>query len=83
MSFASFHTISREEQVRTTEFLYLNRFRTFMVQIAVLSNHQNGRDTHMRQIKIFAPVEGGPVGMASLSNAAFTTNDFSRFSCIR
>lgn len=57
--------------------------RTFMVQIAVLSNHQNGRDTHMRQIKIFAPVEGGPVGMASLSNAAFTTNDFSRFSCIR
>jgi len=57
--------------------------RTFMVQIAVLSNHQNGRDTHMRQIKIFAPVEAGPVGMSSLSNAAFTTNDFSRYSCIR
>lgn len=57
--------------------------RTFMVQIAVLSNHQNGRDTHMRQIKIFAPVEGGPVGMSSLAHAAFTTNDFSRYSCIR
>lgn len=26
--------------------------RTFMKQIAVISNHQNGRDTHMRQIKI-------------------------------
>lgn len=26
--------------------------RTFMIQIAVISNHQNGRDTHMRQIKV-------------------------------
>lgn len=25
---------------------------TFFVQIAILSNHQNGRDTHIRQIKI-------------------------------
>uniref|UniRef100_A0A1A9W4W1 Anaphase-promoting complex subunit 10 n=1 Tax=Glossina brevipalpis TaxID=37001 RepID=A0A1A9W4W1_9MUSC len=32
--------------------------RTFMLQIAVLSNHQNGRDTRMRQIRIHAPVEG-------------------------
>uniref|UniRef100_T1GGW9 Anaphase-promoting complex subunit 10 n=1 Tax=Megaselia scalaris TaxID=36166 RepID=T1GGW9_MEGSC len=32
--------------------------RTFMIQIAVISNHQNGRDTHMRQIKILSPVEG-------------------------
>uniref|UniRef100_A0AAA9RVM7 Anaphase-promoting complex subunit 10 n=2 Tax=Bos TaxID=9903 RepID=A0AAA9RVM7_BOVIN len=31
--------------------------RTFMIQIAVLANHQNGRDTHMRQIKIYTPVE--------------------------
>jgi len=27
--------------------------RTFMIQLAVLQNHQNGRDTHLRQIKIF------------------------------
>lgn len=32
--------------------------RTFMIQIAVISNHQNGRDTHMRQIKIHSPIEG-------------------------
>ncbi|KAK9841306.1 hypothetical protein WJX74_003566 [Apatococcus lobatus] len=25
------------------------------VQLAILSNHQNGRDTHVRQIKIFGP----------------------------
>uniref|UniRef100_A0A8B9GIQ8 Anaphase-promoting complex subunit 10 n=1 Tax=Amazona collaria TaxID=241587 RepID=A0A8B9GIQ8_9PSIT len=31
--------------------------RTFMIQIAVLANHQNGRDTHMRQIKVYTPVE--------------------------
>ena len=31
--------------------------RTFMLQIAVLSNHQNGRDTHMRQIKVHSPVQ--------------------------
>ena len=30
--------------------------RTYMLQIAVLANHQNGRDTHMRQIKIHAPL---------------------------
>ena len=29
--------------------------RAFMVQLAVLQNHQNGRDTHVRQIKIFSP----------------------------
>ncbi|WOL05845.1 putative LRR receptor-like serine/threonine-protein kinase [Canna indica] len=29
--------------------------RTFVLQIAVLSNHLNGRDTHIRQIKIYGP----------------------------
>lgn len=29
--------------------------RAYFVQIAILANHQNGRDTHVRQIKIFAP----------------------------
>jgi anaphase-promoting complex subunit 10 len=28
--------------------------RTFMLQLAILGNHQNGRDTHIRQIKVFA-----------------------------
>ena len=35
--------------------------RTFMIQIAVLSNHQNGRDTHIRRIKIRSPVNYGDV----------------------
>ena len=29
--------------------------RTHCLQIAILSNHQNGRDTHLRQIKVFGP----------------------------
>lgn len=28
---------------------------TFMLQIGVLSNHLNGRDTHIRQIKVYGP----------------------------
>lgn len=34
--------------------------RTFMIQIAILSNHQNGRDTHVRRIKIRSPVQKYP-----------------------
>mmetsp|Transcript_57721 Transcript_57721/g.122797 ORF Transcript_57721/g.122797 Transcript_57721/m.122797 type:complete len:192 (-) Transcript_57721:227-802(-) len=29
--------------------------RTHMVQIAIIANHQNGRDTHVRQIQVFGP----------------------------
>ncbi|KAL0702767.1 hypothetical protein Bca4012_058889 [Brassica carinata] len=30
-------------------------FNTFMLQISILSNHLNGRDTHIRQIKVYGP----------------------------
>lgn len=33
--------------------------RACHLQIAVLGNHQNGRDTHLRQIKIYSPVSHG------------------------
>lgn len=29
--------------------------KAFCIQLAVLSNHQNGRDTHIRQINVFGP----------------------------
>ena len=29
--------------------------KAFFVQVAILSNHQNGRDTHVRQVKAFGP----------------------------
>ncbi|GAB6033267.1 Anaphase-promoting complex subunit 10 [Chamberlinius hualienensis] len=55
--------------------------RTYMVQIAVLSNHQNGRDTHMRQIKIHSPVQNYAV--ACEKNLRFTSRKFVRYSTIR
>uniref|UniRef100_A0A2I2ZQ25 Anaphase-promoting complex subunit 10 n=1 Tax=Gorilla gorilla gorilla TaxID=9595 RepID=A0A2I2ZQ25_GORGO len=35
---------------------------TLMIQIAVLASHQNGKDTHMRQIKIYTLVEESAIG---------------------
>lgn len=29
--------------------------KAFLFQICILSNHQNGRDTHIRQVKVFEP----------------------------
>lgn len=37
--------------------------RAFLIQIAVISNHQNGRDTHIRQIKVHSPVQNTPVSV--------------------
>lgn len=53
--------------------------RTFMIQVAVLANHQNGRDTHMRQIKIHSPVQD----TFSVKKAQFTTVEMSQYSSIR
>ncbi|XP_072027121.1 anaphase-promoting complex subunit 10-like [Amphiura filiformis] len=47
--------------------------RTFMIQIAALSNHQNGRDTHMRQIKVYAPMQ---------ENVFHRTPNFSTVDCL-
>ncbi|EER03703.1 anaphase-promoting complex, putative [Perkinsus marinus ATCC 50983] len=29
--------------------------RTFYLQLAILNNHQNGRDTHIRQVRVYGP----------------------------
>ncbi|XP_018331827.1 anaphase-promoting complex subunit 10-like [Agrilus planipennis] len=55
--------------------------RVFMIQIAVTSNHQNGRDTHMRQIKIHSPVEG--LGIAMDNFAKFSSVACQQYATIR
>ena len=50
--------------------------RTFMIQIAVLCNHQNGRDTHLRQIKVRSPEDLNTRNM-------FSTVDMKQFATIR
>ena len=34
--------------------------RAYLVQLVVLTNHQNGRDTHVRQVKVFGPRKCAP-----------------------
>ncbi|XP_055679375.1 anaphase-promoting complex subunit 10 [Lutzomyia longipalpis] len=55
--------------------------RTFMIQIAVISNHQNGRDTHMRQIRIHSPIEGRNCPIENYGN--FSSVQFLQYSTIR
>ncbi|TRY63773.1 hypothetical protein TCAL_11496 [Tigriopus californicus] len=55
--------------------------RTFMVQIAVIANHQQGRDTHLRQIKIHSSVEDRPVTTSEF--AEWTTPECLQFVHIR
>ena len=59
--------------------------RTHFIQVAVLANHQNGRDTHIRQAKVYGPRRSLP---GSLSQTAagvpeFTTIGFTQFSVLR
>ncbi|CRL00379.1 CLUMA_CG013647, isoform A [Clunio marinus] len=56
--------------------------RTFMIQIAVISNHQNGRDTHMRQIRIHSPIEAKR-NLALDKFNEFSTVEFQQFATIR
>ena len=55
--------------------------RTYHVQIAVITNHQNGRDTHMRQVRVHAPVEQRGVMVDPVGS--FVSVDCSQFACIR
>jgi len=57
--------------------------RTFMLQIAVISNHQNGRDTHMRQIRVHAPCGGQGKHYPLELFGKFGTVDFQKFATIR
>jgi anaphase-promoting complex subunit 10 len=53
-----------------------------MLQLAVLSNHQNGRDTHLRQIRIHSPVDNLPVAVFP-GNFTGPTTICTRYACIR
>lgn len=52
---------------------------TFMLQLAVLSNHLNGRDTHVRQIKVYGP-RPNPVPHQPFH---FTSQEFVTYSTLR
>ena len=41
-----------------------NYIRTFVLQIKITNNHQSGRDTHLRQVKIYSPITESKVPKA-------------------
>ncbi|XP_020985875.1 anaphase-promoting complex subunit 10 [Arachis duranensis] len=80
--------IKTVELVKPTGWVYLSLsgtdpretfVNTFMLQIAVLSNHLNGRDTHVRQIKVYGP-RPNPISHQPFQ---FTSSEFITYSSIR
>lgn len=56
--------------------------RAHLVQLVVLASHMNGRDTHIRQIKIFGPRQVATKGMnTDLSH--FSSLEFEQFAHVR
>mmetsp|Transcript_32402 Transcript_32402/g.63314 ORF Transcript_32402/g.63314 Transcript_32402/m.63314 type:complete len:216 (+) Transcript_32402:126-773(+) len=60
-----------------------NHLRAFMIQIAILANHENGRDSHIRQIKIFGPRSDIAGCLAGDAGMGFSTQDFCLYSMVR
>jgi len=56
--------------------------RTHLLQVKVLTMHQNGRDTHIRQLKVFGPRATQTVIMGSKLNH-FKTVDMLQFCGVR
>lgn len=57
--------------------------RACHIQIAILGNHQNGRDTHLRQVKIYSPVNTGPISAASDIPNEFSTSTLAQHATLR
>eukprot|EP00752_Nemacystus_decipiens_P012872 g11396.t1 len=55
--------------------------RAHFLQICVVAMHQNGRDTHIRQVKVFGPRLASAQHDPSLLE--FISPEFETFSCIR
>ncbi|KAG9508549.1 Anaphase-promoting complex subunit 10, partial [Fragariocoptes setiger] len=49
------------------------KVRAFHIQLAVLSNHQGGRDTHLRQVKVYSPVSETMPNFSTISLAQHLT----------
>ncbi|CAK9322543.1 unnamed protein product [Citrullus colocynthis] len=86
--FHNLKEIKTVELVKPTGWVYLSLsgndpkdtfVNTFMLQIAVISNHLNGRDTHVRQIKIYGP-RPNPIPHQPFQ---FTSREFITYSIIR
>mmetsp|Transcript_41347 Transcript_41347/g.95165 ORF Transcript_41347/g.95165 Transcript_41347/m.95165 type:complete len:193 (-) Transcript_41347:8-586(-) len=57
--------------------------RTHFIQLAVLSNHQSGRDTHIRQMQVFGPRGTTDPMCQETAALRFQTTSMMQFSTIR
>ncbi len=54
----------------------------FLLQLAVLTNHQNGRDTHVRGVRVFGQL-GDPVQDLLRTPLAVATPEFRMYTWVR
>lgn len=54
--------------------------KTSLLQLAIVANHQNGRDTHLRQVRVYSP-QPDPFVMAH--PLPCSTVEFSQFAVLR
>jgi anaphase-promoting complex subunit 10 len=57
--------------------------RAYFLQIAVLANHQNGRDTHVRQIKVFGPRRDQSRALGQSLQLDFRSPAFTQYASVR
>ena len=60
--------------------LTFEKLRTNFIQIAIITNHQNGRDSHIRQIRIYGP---RPNMSFMFEGSDFISNDFTMYTSLR
>lgn len=55
--------------------------KTFLIRLLIVANHQHGKDTHLRSVKIYSPMVG--FNMSSTVLGEFTSRKLLSESCIR
>lgn len=55
--------------------------KAYILQLAVLANHQNGRDTHIRQVKVYGPRQ--ELSRDLEPQLGFTSLEFTKFATVR
>lgn len=80
------HLTRKEDLTGGSETQTAQPVRCHFVQIVILNSFQNGRDTHIRQVKLFGPKQWtNNIGRAAgrLGDLEFSSLEFKQFSCIR
>ncbi|KAK2715602.1 anaphase-promoting complex subunit 10-like [Artemia franciscana] len=55
--------------------------KTYMIQIAVVGNHQSGRDTHIRQVRIHSVKKENIISVFEMER--FSTREFQQYATLR